>query len=117
MLPLLKFRLRFPKYNLHLVSGPLNVDSELMRIAEILVNNANTTWIRFIKQHIITQVLVKGSGRMQGTDPVRIVIKERHAPDWMRKCMGHARDDVDTYAERLGLGPISSDIGFGVDYS
>ena len=117
MLPLLKFRLRFPLYSLVPGSKYSNTSAEYLHAMSTLIKNTNPMWIRYIKQHVITQVLLRGSERTTGTDPLRIVIKERHAPDWMKASMGHNPRDIDDYAARLGLGDIGCTIAFGVDYS
>jgi hypothetical protein len=59
ILPLLKFRQRFPAYTIDFVSAHFAVKTPLLEFLTLLVNNDSFTWVKYIKQHSITQVVVQ----------------------------------------------------------
>lgn len=111
MIRLLKHRLRFPGLKLRFEAQATIPDAHLSPLS-LLVDNDNPKWEKWIKSNVITQV------RLGKTLAVRIVVKERYAPDWMKATL-HADRRVDPkFVESLGLTKLAGvwTISFGVDY-
>ncbi|EMD94059.1 hypothetical protein COCC4DRAFT_190830 [Bipolaris maydis ATCC 48331] len=117
ILPVIKFHLRFPMYTFNLISVHPKVTAEDRNSISTLIYNPNVTWVRYIKQHIITQVRLQIVNYIQGTEIVRIVLRESQVPDWMKGTWGHNDDHATTYRESLGLEELKWAIRFGTDYS
>src|SRR5436853_1945767 len=49
-----------------------------------LINNTNSIWVKWVKGNVVTQVRLTGKGFTDIGRPLRLVVKERHAPAWMR---------------------------------
>lgn len=78
---------------------------------EQLLNNRNPLWLDWLRTHAISTVYIG----LYSIDPIRIVVKVKNAPTWMRNYFATIPDQ---YLESLGLECVSSSkFKFGVDYS
>jgi hypothetical protein len=118
ILPLLKFRLQFPAYTIDIVSAHLEINPPLMKFLTILINNDSFTWVTYIKQQSITQVLVQAesyAGR-----PLRaamhVVIKERQMSEWVEPGGYFKPLHLTELKRSLGVVDLDCDVSFGVDY-
>ncbi|PVH98952.1 hypothetical protein DM02DRAFT_25018 [Periconia macrospinosa] len=75
-----------------------------------LLNNRHPVWLHWLKTHAVSAVHVA----LYNPDPIRIVVKDKDAPGWMRNYFSNIPDK---YLESLGLEwARSGSIKFGVDY-
>ncbi|KAI4623195.1 hypothetical protein J4E83_004587 [Alternaria metachromatica] len=118
VLPLLKFRHRFPEYIITPKAAQPNVEKLTMDSFTALMNTDNATWVSYIKQHRVTQVKLQISRyEVRSSNlPMRIVLKEKYALDWMGSGFVRLPHVVEEYKEFLGLDP-SWGVTFAVDYS
>ncbi|KAI4930265.1 hypothetical protein J4E85_004891 [Alternaria conjuncta] len=118
VLPLLKFRHRFPDYIITPKAAPSNVEKLTMDSFTALMNTDNATWVSYIKQHRVTQVKLQISRyEVRSSNlPMRIVLKEKYALDWMGSGFVRLPHVVEEYKGFLGLDP-SWGVTFAVDYS
>ncbi|KAI4943976.1 hypothetical protein J4E91_009124 [Alternaria rosae] len=118
VLPLLKFRHRFPDYTIMPESAQSNVDTLIMDSFTALMNTNHATWVRYIKQHRVTQIKLQISRYevRPSNLPMRIVLKEKYALDWMGSGFVRLPHVVEEYKGSLGLDP-SWGVTFAVDYS
>ncbi|KAF2824257.1 hypothetical protein CC86DRAFT_354162 [Ophiobolus disseminans] len=112
---------RFPNYSFFFASY-VDIRPSLLAAVEALVKNKNPTWTKWIKNNTISQIRLMIGGPAGNTLPyIRVVIKERHAPQWMRALPPTGVPPVNTapFAEKLGLSEVQKvwSIVFGVDYS
>jgi hypothetical protein len=84
-----------------------------------LINNTNATWVKYIRQHQMTQVRLEVDQHpvLPRDFMTRIVIKERYAPGWMGSSLKRKPGDVDGYKKHLGLDNLGWNVVFAVDYS
>ncbi|KAI4697106.1 uncharacterized protein J4E84_000231 [Alternaria hordeiaustralica] len=118
VLPLLKFRHRFPEYTITPQPAPFNVDTLTIDSFTAFMNTSHATWVRYIKQHRITQIKLQVSRYTVGPSnlPMRIVLKEKDALGWMGSGLISQSHLVEEYKRFLGLDP-SWGVTFAVDYS
>jgi hypothetical protein len=116
---LLKFRLRFPAYTITFDPGHPAIQSHTINSLNTLMNNANPTWVKHIKQNRITQVrLAFGHYPNQTFELVmRIVVKEMYAPSWMMATCARQPSAIEEYERQLGLDNPVWYVSFGVSYS
>jgi hypothetical protein len=119
LLPLLKFRHRFPAYTITLVPAHQDVTMLAINSTTALINNTNATWVKYIRQHQMTQVRLEVDQHpvLPRDFMTRIVIKERYAPGWMGSSLKRKPGDVDGYKKHLGLDNLDWNVVFAVDYS
>ncbi|KAF1942128.1 hypothetical protein EJ02DRAFT_454492 [Clathrospora elynae] len=119
MLRLLKFKIRFPNYTITPISShPLNVPDDTITTLSTLINHSNPTWLRWIKRNVVKQVRIGCAPVWSATEQVRVVVKERYAPRWM-KLFSPEPSPHRSLVEVLGLGEevLGWKVNFGVDYS
>ncbi|KAF1960564.1 hypothetical protein CC80DRAFT_404029, partial [Byssothecium circinans] len=105
---LLKHRVRFPDFDIRFEYPP---DLPTARVDGLraLLDNSHPRWIGWVKRNIISSVRLRLAS-------IVIVVKERHAPAWMKKTSGMVIPLA--YLPTLGLENASPwRITFGVDYS
>ncbi|KAF1834066.1 hypothetical protein BDW02DRAFT_569464 [Decorospora gaudefroyi] len=118
VLQLLKFSNRFPAYKFTVKAGLPVITPKTVASITALVENKNSTWIKHIKQHIITQVRIKINDP-NDDDRLHVVIKESHAPKWAKSYLGlgHTRRRAKYWGASVGLGDAGWYLTVGVDYS
>jgi hypothetical protein len=111
ILRLLKHRQRFPGLNLQFTAQDTIPNGKLSPLS-LLIDNDNPKWTKWIKGSIITQV------RLMWSASVRIVIKERYAPDWMKVTLYPNRRIDEKFVESFGLADLAKawSISWGVGY-
>jgi hypothetical protein len=111
ILRLLKHRQRFPGLNLQFTAQDTIPNGKLSPLS-LLVDNNNPKWTKWIKGSVITQV------RLTSLPTIRIVIKERYAPDWMKAILFRNRQVDKRFVESLGLADLAKvwGISWGVGY-
>ncbi|KAG9192127.1 hypothetical protein G6011_10861 [Alternaria panax] len=118
VLPLLKFRLRFPAYTMDFISAQLEIKAPLIKFLTTLINNNSFTWVKYIKQQSITQVVLYAefyAGRPLRT-ALHVVIKERQMSEWVEPG-GHFKPLHCMELKRnLGVANWDCNIHFGVNY-
>ncbi|KAF2035197.1 hypothetical protein EK21DRAFT_96967 [Setomelanomma holmii] len=115
---LLKHMIRFPDIAVTCHAFP-TVNEVTLNAIQALLSNKNATWIKWIKNNTISQVRLMMRRCADADSPVRIVVKERYAPQWMRPTLNADTRIPDGYVESLGLGEVAKGrkIAFGVDYA
>lgn len=78
IIQLLKFKLRFPDYNIDIGSWHTENTTYAQAVRDLL-NNRNPKWVEWLKRNIFTQV------RLETRNNVNVVIKEKFALPWMRR--------------------------------
>ncbi|KAH8728972.1 hypothetical protein GQ44DRAFT_501154 [Phaeosphaeriaceae sp. PMI808] len=114
---LLRHVTRFPKLTITCEAHPHTMPVQWLGALQGIIRNKNDVWVKAIVQKHISQVRVKmvnNAGR-----PVRIVMKERYAPQWMRPLIAPDSLIPEGYVASLGLGEVAMEwrVSFGVDYS
>ncbi|KAH7063978.1 hypothetical protein BKA63DRAFT_428200, partial [Paraphoma chrysanthemicola] len=115
---LLKHMTRFPNFKVTCQAFP-DVDTVTLGSIQALIDNKNSSWISWIKNTTISQVRLLMRGFSDAGRPVRVVIKERYAPQWMKPTLNADTHVPPGYVDNLGLGEVAKQwrIAFGVDYS
>ncbi|KAF1843582.1 uncharacterized protein K460DRAFT_290651, partial [Cucurbitaria berberidis CBS 394.84] len=116
ILGLLKYKARFPQYTITPVAAAYtNVPEETVAFIAAIVNNSNPKWCWGIRDNVITQMRLIFSG---SSSNVRIVVKEKYAPQWMRPTLQPENNVPEGYLESLGLDKLTGcRIVFAVDYT
>lgn len=114
IMPIFKFRVRYPEYTIELVSGHPEITPDRLEYLSALINNANPIWIRNVKRHVITQVRLQ---RQDGIDTFRTVIKQSHAPHWISPSRKLVKGEWKEYVMSLGLDEKMWYFDLGIDYS
>ena len=109
---LLRFQLRFPGYTITPTPACSRIPKEAVNIISAILNNKNPKWIKWLKQHVITQVRLRSS---ENRHSLRIVIKGNHFPGW-GKFLSFLVHDHEDFIESLGLKDMGCFINFGVEY-
>ena len=120
ILRLLKHKVRFPDYAITLDFAPGLLDesvADAMRVALLaVINNRSKKWVGWIRGNVVTQLRLVCRGFEDGR--LRVVVKERYAPGWMRPTLDADRLIPEGYLESLGLDQATGlKVNFGVDYS
>ena len=120
ILKLLKHKARYPSYNFRPIPAPHEtVDEPTISSIAALINNTSPAWIKWIKGNVVTQFRLKCNwrGYADAGKPLRVVIKERHAPAWMKPTLNADKHVPPGYLEKLGLSLVTGwKVWFGVDY-
>ncbi|RYN21771.1 hypothetical protein AA0113_g9927 [Alternaria arborescens] len=116
--PLLRFHLRFPAYTMDIMCAQLETKAPLTKFFTALINNASLTWVKYIKQQSITQVVL--NAEFYTGQPLRaalhVVIKQRQMSDWVEPG-GHFMAPLCTDLRRsLGIEDLNCHVDFGIDY-
>ncbi|KAF2684316.1 hypothetical protein K458DRAFT_338323 [Lentithecium fluviatile CBS 122367] len=109
LLRLVRHKVRFPRFTIgfdYLAGGEL---SKVTWLFEKLVNHTHPAWSQWIRSNSVSQILVLNIRK------VRIVVKEKAAPLWMRP-VGY-KNLTNGYLTSLGLDGLDEMIDFAVDYS
>lgn len=109
---LLRFRLRFPDYAITPTPAYAWIPEKAIDTLSVLLNNKSPKWIKWLKQHVITQVVLLG---IQDIGQVRIVVKATHCPGW-QKFFNDQEHDHDDLIQSLRLKDLTRMIRFGVDF-
>ncbi|KAH9869072.1 hypothetical protein J1614_008149 [Plenodomus biglobosus] len=118
ILRLIKFKLRFPDFDITPVPCPMFTDDITMEALNMLINNGNARWVQSIRSHRIKQLRV-GLEYSQYAGSLHIVVGER----WAEPCMkmgvpdGPALDEFQRIQKGLGLQSLPWKVTFGVDYA
>lgn len=116
ILRLLKHKARFPAYTIIPIAAP-SIGPDTVTSLSALLDNNNAKGQRWIKSSIVRQVRIGGGG-YAGTDhTIRVVIKERYAPDWMKAISVYQDVRPKHLAKELGFERCGWNVDFGVDYS
>jgi hypothetical protein len=109
---------RFPNFTVICQAYP-DVDDVMLGSIQSLIDNKNPTWAQWIKANTISQVRLQMRGFADAGRRVRVVVKERYAPQWMKPTLNADTHVPPDYVESLGLGEVAKEwrIAFGVDYS
>lgn len=113
IMPVLKFRVRFPQYTIVPVSADPYVGSGLLLYLRFLINNTNPIWIRNVERHLITQVRLQP----RNLQLLRIVVKESYVSGLASPLYPFGHHGKEEYAASLGLDGRTRVFRTGIDYS
>jgi len=107
---LLRFRLRFPDYTIRPIPACSRIPKEAVNIFSAILNIKNPKWIKWLNQHVITQVRLRTENR----HILRVVIKASHFPG--RGKFSFLVHNHEIFVKSLGLKDVGCFVNFGVEY-
>jgi hypothetical protein len=115
---LLKHKMRFMDCAIQFQGQP-DVDERILQGLQCIVDNKNSTWIKWLKGNVIKQVRVGFPEFVGGRPWMRFVIKERYATRWMRETSVQDAVRVKASLKDFGLAEVNMtfNVSSGVDYS
>jgi len=103
---------------MNIMCAQLETKAPLTKFFTALINNASLTWVKYIKQQSITQVVL--NAEFYTGLPLRaalhVVMKQRQMSDWVEPG-GHFMAPLCTDLRRsLGIEDLNCHVDFGIDY-
>ncbi|KAF1980401.1 hypothetical protein BU23DRAFT_562761 [Bimuria novae-zelandiae CBS 107.79] len=120
VLPLIKHILQFPNRTITLRPG-VTVNEKLAMHLDILLQNRNPEWIRWVRGNRISQVRLTRNYSNPLNFDVILVVKEQHAAAWMKPSTltREMKTERAVFLASIGLDKISPQndrIGYAIDY-